>query len=209
MRALLDSDKQRLLYFIQALSLQEGGLKRFVRDLLEMFPDRFGTPTMHKFGKKPGQVYHSQVAAWIERELDDQGWRPRPKLLSLVAHSIPDGDEAEIGDDYGTEKSPMSSRTVEHFLFLCRSAAEKLDAFLTELCINPGLQLRLPGEEPLVNEQEERDAIEKTPDLACRRFEPAGVPFFREMIPALLEFQQRYEQRIQKEFAQTEIPEKV
>ncbi len=53
--ALMDTPAKRsLLYFLQAMSLQPGkpgepgGLQKFCADFLEMFPDRIGTPTMHK-----------------------------------------------------------------------------------------------------------------------------------------------------------------
>src|SRR5215469_3708768 len=53
---LTDAERKRqLLLFLQALSLREGGIRRIVRELLEIFPHKVGTPTMVKVGCRPGK----------------------------------------------------------------------------------------------------------------------------------------------------------
>src|ERR1035441_10944020 len=41
---LLPSAKRQLIWFIQGISLAEGGLKKLVRELLKMFPERIVCP---------------------------------------------------------------------------------------------------------------------------------------------------------------------
>ena len=42
---LIDGPKTKeLLYFLQGISLLPGGLRRIVAELLDMFPERLGTP---------------------------------------------------------------------------------------------------------------------------------------------------------------------
>src|SRR5512133_1444110 len=59
--AFLTSPKQReLILFLQALSLEFGGIRKLANDILAAFPGRIGTPTMHKLGMKPGQFYSGE-----------------------------------------------------------------------------------------------------------------------------------------------------
>ena len=44
-----DPAMRRLLWFLQAKSLEPGGLKQVARKILEQNPDRIGTPSMHRF----------------------------------------------------------------------------------------------------------------------------------------------------------------
>ena len=67
---LLHASKRNLIWFIQGLSLAEGGLKRVARELVEMFPDRLGTPRMHKAGIKPEKIYPGELIAGVETDLD-------------------------------------------------------------------------------------------------------------------------------------------
>src|SRR5258706_9337735 len=57
--------KRSLLFFLQAMSLQPGGLQKFTRDFLEMFSDRIGTPAMHKAGMRSGQNYDKKTIETI------------------------------------------------------------------------------------------------------------------------------------------------
>ena len=53
---LLDHPQDRaLLYFIQRLSHDEGGLPKLIKDLLALYPERFGTHSMLEFKLKPDQ----------------------------------------------------------------------------------------------------------------------------------------------------------
>ena len=63
---LLHAAKRNLIWFIQGLSLADGGLKRVARELVEMFPQRIGTPAMHKAAVKPEKKYPGELVADVE-----------------------------------------------------------------------------------------------------------------------------------------------
>ena len=66
---LVSPAKRQLLWFIQAMSLSEHGLKRMVADLLNLFPERLGTFSMHKFGITAGKTYKPAEVSAIRCEL--------------------------------------------------------------------------------------------------------------------------------------------
>jgi len=71
--SILSSDRERsLIYFLQGISLAPGGLTKFTRQLLEKFPEKIGTPTMHRVGTKAGKVYSGEVLGIIAYEVGDQ-----------------------------------------------------------------------------------------------------------------------------------------
>ena len=51
-KAMLYPDRRHreMLYWLQSVSLETGGLKRLARQILTRFPERIGSPTMHSFG---------------------------------------------------------------------------------------------------------------------------------------------------------------
>lgn len=51
-----DARKRSLLFFLQSLSLKEGGLRRVARTLLEMFPKRVGDLTGNRSGSRAAAV---------------------------------------------------------------------------------------------------------------------------------------------------------
>src|SRR5438876_1034874 len=61
--------KRNLLYYLQSRSLSDGGLKKMATEIVEMFPERIGSPTMHKHGIKAGRLYPIEVAREINSEL--------------------------------------------------------------------------------------------------------------------------------------------
>src|SRR5664279_4030649 len=54
---LVSPAKRQLVWWIQGKSLSKHGLKRLVSDFLSAFPERFGTPLMHKFGITESKIY--------------------------------------------------------------------------------------------------------------------------------------------------------
>src|SRR5674476_1444078 len=70
---LVSPAKRQLLWFIQGLSVLQGGCNTLAGELLKMFPDRVGTPMMHKLGMRKNQCYTWEQAGEIEAELDDSG----------------------------------------------------------------------------------------------------------------------------------------
>ena len=126
-------DERSLLFFLQAISLQPGGLEKFCREFLEMFPERLGTPTMHKLGMKCGQKYSAKEAAQIEREMCRLTGDPDEDNARELDHSIINDDsrpETCLGDRYHSR---------------CMEKTGRLPDFIMRLCVDPNVSLDGPG----------------------------------------------------------------
>ena len=77
---LVGERKQNFIWWLQGLSLAEGGLKRVARELLEMFPEWIGTQAMHEAGVKPGKNYPDEVVESVECLLDRVDYNRRHKI---------------------------------------------------------------------------------------------------------------------------------
>lgn len=191
--AILPSARKReLLFFLQAESLKPGGLKRVASEILEMFPDRLGTPTMHE--RRPGRdsCYDREASAEIEYELSDD---PESFVtMSTLKEQRADG--------------PRVAK--DEFVDRCRSlATDDLDQFLSELCLNPSLRFNAPGDsspEETVEEREyERGRLPG--DAGYRR--QADVPYFKGIVGALFDYQARKMAGVGKNYEETEITQRV
>jgi hypothetical protein len=113
--ALLDDPRARsLLFFLQALSHRPGGMQKVARDLIAMFPERLGSPTMHRIGGGPGKRFSPEESARIGDEL----------------HSTFDG-------------SPRKERSRQFFLEDCLEEANSLYRFLERLCLDPEVPMEM------------------------------------------------------------------
>lgn len=176
--------KKSLLFFLQALSLKPGGLKKIAADLVAMFPDRIGSPTMHRLGKRPGRTYDEADARRIERELHTERHTHHPSARPLCA--------------------------VDELLQVCKlKCAHELDKFLVELCINPRLQFSEPGEIADMPAVEQMLVRERFPELLQQDFRQASVRYFDDVIGALFQFQERSKQAARESIAETAISRKV
>ena len=225
-----------LLWFLQALSLETGGLKKVARDLLAMFPDRLGSPTMHARGITPGESYGAADVRKIRAELDCRDCYPLKgecdvmdpeKNLSEYRDLEDDGDGFEfvrVGraseafaramDLYRAAKQKADAQPDTYpasaFIAECRQAAScGLEKFLIDLCINPRVRVLHADEKIDANADDIERAIEEFPGLSRDDFRQAGVSYFRDIIGALYEFQRRHQEQIRAEFVLTEIGRKV
>ena len=185
--------KRSLLFFLQAMSLKPGGLKTFCREFLEMFPERIGTPTLHRVGIKPGKIYDAETASAIESELYLDRW------------------EHPLAGDLETKP-----KTSNELLAQCRQELSKLEGFIIELCINPKLYFAAPGETEAAANLEKiivEERFVEPEDQNWRRnrptFENSTLPCFQDIIGALFEYQRRYNETIRREFVGTEVSGKV
>lgn len=191
--ALLDDPKKRqLLYFLQALSLREGGIKRIACELLEMFPERIGTPTMIKIGCRPGkrltQGERDEIAKELHERDDDSSWD--------LLHRADDPER-----DY-------CQSTAAHFCEACQSLSQdNLDRFIERLCCDPKLAVTGDQHEKLLYGQIAHIALEdagRSEDDAGT-FETAGLNYFQDVLGALFEFKRRHEQQVRERFVETSI----
>lgn len=184
--------KRELLYFIQALSLRDGGLKRLVRELIEMFPDRIGSPTMHRVGCKPGKRLTLAQRVEIFEELN-----PASSLLNYFRESLAKND-CSIEDNFRLKK------TAEDFRHDCHAQAESLDAFLEEVCCNPKLILASEFDSKQRADYQRR-LSEETGENHLPDYRFCTLPYFHDILGALFEFQRRYAEQVRADYAETSI----
>jgi DNA transposition AAA+ family ATPase len=195
--------KRSLLFFLQALSLQPGGLQKFTREFLAMFADRIGTPTMHRVGMKPGQKYDWQTARAVENELCEGS----DELLAARLDKL-DGPKARPIND---EPRSKKSRPVEELLDKCHGQLAKLPGFIIELCINPRLRFAVPGETEAAMERERITLEEQFEGTGIYRtwaesyYNSTSLGWFKDVIGALFEYKRRYEAEGRKNFVTTEV----
>ncbi|HEY1662157.1 MAG TPA: ATP-binding protein [Verrucomicrobiae bacterium] len=195
---LLHAARQNFIWFLQSLSLADGGFKRVARELVEMFPDRLGTPEMHKVGVRPEKVYHGKLFGRVQMDFGKYNYNPvnTVKGACLIEACR---DAALANRQYGQSQNEYSNRP--SFL--------SLEEFLIDLCINPRIQFSLPGEDSVAKEIENELAIEKNPELSESDFKTATLIYFRDIIGTLVEYNARRTAKISENFYLTAIGKKV
>src|ERR1035437_4528179 len=137
--ALDDPEKRQLVYFLQSLSHREGGIEKVAAVLLSAFSERIGTPSMHQFGMKPGQVYSASQVRAVRQDIQTDD-NPR--------HSWPLKGEREfaleeISDDYvAPPDTAPESYPAKEFSDHCENATRGLAGHLEELCLNPAVKMQ-------------------------------------------------------------------
>jgi AAA domain len=191
--ALLDDPKkQKLLYFLQALSLHEGGIKRIARELLEMFPERIGTPTMLKIGCRPGKRLTQHERDKIAEELHERDTDCTWALLS--SRDNPEREHCQS--------------TANDFCNECRNLAESnLDRFIERLCCDPKLAVTDDQGEKHLYGKIVRIVLEDAGrgEECNGDFETAGLHYFQDVLGALFEYQRRCEKQMRENFVETSI----
>ena len=200
--ALLSAVKRDFIWWLQGLSLKDGGFRRIARELVEMFPDRVGTSAMHKAHVAPGKTYSGELVSEVEVVLDHNTWNfekklPAPKTgkelielcrrRALTPRQLPN-------NGYGRQPY-FNELSVEQFLI--------------ELCTNPKLQFSLPGADAILDEMEVEQAVEKNPELSSFDFNQADLVYFRDIIGALVEYRARHEKKVREKFHLTAIGKQI
>ena len=166
---LLSPGKRQLLWFVQGMSLAEGGLRKFARELLNMFPDRLILPSRRDVDWKSGEsetINHEEciqlaIGRWTWPEYEEH-----PDLPSL-------------------------------------------EEFLTDLCINPRLRIRLKSGGVETSEFDVDLAKDEFPELDELDFHDASLDYFRDICGALVEYKRRYEEKVKAEFCLTAIGRQI
>ena len=202
-----------LVFFLQALSLPElagqpnpGGLKRWVREIISEFPERVGTPAMHQIGVEPGRIYSADQVRTIRDEL-----RARASLdeeLPVTGDTYFSFDSGDIATH--AVKGAKPGYSAQLLLNKCRAIAETaLEQFLVSLCTDPQMSIAAPGEGAagaVVN----REEWEQTWGAGqAYRIAVPSVPYFRDILEALFEFERRFAVRAGEGFAETSIAKQV
>jgi hypothetical protein len=116
-----DPKTKTLLYFLQGVSLLPGGVRRIASELIEMFPERIGSPTMIKIGCKAGKRLSQAERDAIDEELNhaDAVWQ--------ILRREEDESEGE-----------RCAKSADEFLEECRNRAEsRLESFIERFCCDP------------------------------------------------------------------------
>ncbi len=144
-----------LVWFVQHLSHQAGGLAAVAKDLISSYPNRIQTAAMMETGSKLGKTYDAEQVKKIRSQLPI---KLRNRFLLSGEHHISDtildgeklSDEicimlADAGLDGVSDKESdahPSAYSSTAFLDLCRNAAaENLENYLREICLDPALNL--------------------------------------------------------------------
>ena len=132
--SILASERKRsLILFLQALSLEKGGMRVNVAEpLLKMFPVRVGTRTMRRDKIKAGMELTQGQAEAIILELDPA------RYCDFLLQRACDLEEGKIPE-------PISETRADSYLARCYNL-DALAAFLIDLCINPRLLIPEPGQ---------------------------------------------------------------
>src|ERR1017187_7120193 len=157
-----DAADRELIWFIQYLSHQAGGLAAVAKDLLARYSDRIQTPTMASIGMKPSGMCNAAQVKAIRDEMSCD-WRREFLLygendvLDVMLSS--DDSMGELLDDEITdaalaravaEPSQLEQKSrsypraypAQEFVAACHDAAEtNLEKHLCEICLNPALNL--------------------------------------------------------------------
>ena len=202
-----------LVYFLQTLSLPElagqpnpGGLKRWVREFIKEFPERVGTPSMHQIGIEPGRVFSADQVRAIRDEL--RGHASLDEEFPVKGDTYFSFDLGDVGEH--AVKGAKSGYPAQLLLNKCRSIAETaLEQFLVSLCTDPQMSIAAPGEGTagaVVN----REEWEQTWGAGqAYRISVPSVPYFRDVLEALFEFERRFALRAGEGFAETSIAKQV
>lgn len=185
-----EEKKARLLFFLQALSLREGGTRRIARELLEMFPQRIGTPTMVEIGCRPGKRLTQAERDTIDEELH-------------YAYS------RAIDQVFGTKPAEVRhcKTTADEFYAECLEQLESnLDQFIERLCCDPRLAVTQDKDEEFQYGKLLRIIFEGTErESEGRSTEIAKLKHFQEILPTLFEYQERMENVVRESFVETSV----
>jgi hypothetical protein len=223
--AILDDPAiRRLLWFLEARSLESGGLKQVAREVLNQFSHRIGTASMHKFGMKPGQVYQAEQVKIVRKELGlssdfplrgeafDHGTWGDGGLYEvgdwLARPGIEDRERDRAKKDLAESKRHPTSYPVGKFIEACQHEPEALASFLTDLCVNPRLAFRKCGDIEKERGNYQQRLENEFPDQRLQ-IEFAQLPWFQDIIGALIEYQRRQEEAARADFVLTAIGRKV
>lgn len=157
------AEDRDLIWFIQHLSHQDGGLKQLATELCKRFPERMATPAMQRLGMKPGQIYNASQVKQVRSEIPngDSDFALEGEIAPADLFFVPDApsdpvarytsnweherDAAVATAERNASQLPKSYEA-GRFIAHCRDAAsEHLERQLQELCLDPAIKSLADG----------------------------------------------------------------
>jgi hypothetical protein len=193
-------EKRQLIWWLQGKSVSNGGLRKLVEDLLAMFPDRIGTAYMHKTRMRPGQKITRKEMCKAEGDLGyemcltgeaSEQEEPASVLFAFCESLARDGDPSRDG-----------FRNI-------RTGALSIEEFIVDICINPRVQIRTATEDEDVDFIESDLVKDRYRDLSQSDFKVAKLPYFKDIIGALIDYKRRQDKGVKEGFVLTAIGRKI
>jgi hypothetical protein len=132
-------DDRELVFTLQYISHQPGGLARLGETLIADHPEQLATPAMQRIGIKPGQIYNAKQVRDVRADIVNGHDRYLLKGELSFWQEFGDGDEFEARAE--AEKRPMTYAAAR-FVANCRDAAkQQLTAWLERLCLDPAVAI--------------------------------------------------------------------
>jgi hypothetical protein len=151
------SDRE-LVWFIQHLSHQAGGVPEIARDLISNPAGRLQTPAMGQIGMKPGKICNAAQVKLIRAEI------PLAQRTNFLLKGEDGILDVRIAEDFkkhdlatdraiadaairgGASESETNNHPTNYpaqaFVDFChKEASAKLENYLRELCVNPAIKL--------------------------------------------------------------------
>lgn len=97
---LLKPEHRNLLFFIQSLAIEQQGTRRLAEAVIEMFAGHIGTPSLLKFGMKPGQTYNAAQVRIVREEVEQGGWMTEAERLEEIAEDALQGIDEDRSQSY-------------------------------------------------------------------------------------------------------------
>lgn len=184
-----------MLWFLQFISMQPGGLVKFCAALIQELPERFGTQTMRS--AKPGEyAIESKVAIWSEIP---RRYLP-PDAPSLSSHHGSEDWEAReiLQESFGDYKpDARDQKLIEKFLRPWTAAAFR------KLCCDAALDA-LPGYLEAICTEGDKGFTKKH-----RSAFGSDLWFVDDPIAAVIEMMDRHASNVSKRLAMTVVTKKV
>lgn len=198
---LVSARKRSFLWWLQGQSLAEGGFKRLAKELLAAFPDRIGTPAMHQDQIKPGKTYPGEFVEKVNYALGLRDTFSTRETQPATGENL-----LQLCREFALRHRDHSE---ERISYSGKTEVPSLEEFMVDLCINPRLHFSEPDEKTDFSSIEAASAIEENPELSRDDFKKASVPYFRDVVGALFEYQARQVAQTVEGFYLTAIGKQV
>jgi hypothetical protein len=140
--AVLDNAQDReLVWWLQLLSHQDGGLQKVADELSNTFTERIGTASMQRLGTAPGQVYSAAQVQEVREDMPT-GYQADFRLkgdvdeLEGLLSNGEDGPRWKSLDQSESNEQPVSYPAAA-FVAACQRAVSELPAILERFCLDP------------------------------------------------------------------------